>query len=64
MRIGVVFTGGTIGSRLDDNGYIGTGQETSYLLLEQYKEKCSLYNRDEIVFVKRNPYTILSENLS
>lgn len=65
MKIGVVFTGGTIGSRLDQDGYIGTRQDMPYLLLEKYKERCNASKqKEEITFVKRNPYTILSENLS
>lgn len=65
MKIGVLFTGGTIGSAVDNSGYIATKNETSYLLLQQYREHLNrLGKKDEITFVTKNPYTILSENLS
>ena len=63
MKFGVVFTGGTIGSRVDDSGYISPITETPYLLLEQYREMCR-NKKEEITFVTKKPYTILSENLS
>lgn len=64
MRIGVVFTGGTIGSQIDRNGYIAPHTEASFLLLDMYrtvyKEKM---DSEEITFVIKEPYRILSENL-
>lgn len=60
MKIDVIFTGGTIGSRLDDNGYISNSEDAPFLLLEKYKEA---YGGGQD-FVTHSPYEILSENLS
>lgn len=59
MRICNIFTGGTIGSTLDNDGYISTSKETPYQLLYAYKNRylCT-YDMENC-----NPYTILSENL-
>lgn len=59
MKIGIVFTGGTIGSRIDQSGYISAAKATPFLLLEMYREQ---YGND-IDFVVEEPYCILSENL-
>lgn len=65
MKIGVIFTGGTIGSAVDESGYIATKKENAYLLLQLYREQMEhLGMKEEIIFVSKNPYTILSENLS
>lgn len=59
MKILVVFTGGTIGSTVND-GYISPDDSTTYQLIEQYK---ALKKRDvEFTFVE--PYTSLSENVT
>lgn len=60
MKIGMIFTGGTIGSTVDQSGYISTMKRTPFLLLEMYREKV----RADIEFVTDSPYRILSENLS
>lgn len=59
MRIGTVFTGGTIGSQIDQNGYIATRQAAPFVLLELYRNQYG----DMVEFVTREPYRILSENL-
>ncbi len=59
MRIGVVFTGGTIGSRIDQSGYISAVREAPFLLLEMYREQYG----DDVDFFVEEPYCILSENL-
>lgn len=56
MKILVIFTGGTIGSRLKD-GWISTDDTANYMLLDKYKD-------GEDVFDTVEPYSILSENLS
>ena len=45
--IGVIFTGGTIGSSISD-GYISTDSEMRYMLLKMYKESCgrTLYDTE------------------
>lgn len=58
MKILVVFTGGTIGSKINNN-WIETDKKASYLLIENYLKHDNSINFDVIT-----PYTILSENLS
>jgi L-asparaginase len=60
MKICTIFTGGTIGSVLDDTGYIGPREGTPYRLLELYQKE---YGED-VKFETSEPYRILSENLS
>lgn len=59
MKILVVFTGGTIGSRVQ-NGWIAPDRNTKYSLVENYKKECG----DDVEFVCTEPYFVLSENLS
>lgn len=56
--IGVIFTGGTIGST-SDNGIIATDNSKSSVLIEMYEKK---YCRAD--FIMDKPYEILSENLN
>ncbi len=58
MQISVIFTGGTIGSRLHENG-IGTDSDAPRELLCRYREESG----DRTVFRTVAPYTLLSENL-
>ncbi|MBQ5764669.1 MAG: asparaginase [Clostridia bacterium] len=58
MKILVIFTGGTIGSKEND-GWIGPNSTTKSLLINTYKQNSS----DDIVFDTVTPYEILSENL-
>lgn len=60
MKVCIIFTGGTIGSRLDENGKITPKGNSPYTLLEMYRNQ---YN-DDIEFVVDQPYCILSENLA
>lgn len=61
MKILIIFTGGTIGSSIN-NGTISPDNKTNYLILENYlnNNKCD-YSPD---FTCIEPYTVLSENLS
>lgn len=59
-KILVIFTGGTIGSREDNDKIIDIDESKSHYLLEVYQK--SLSKRD-VVFDTLNPYSILSENL-
>lgn len=59
MKIGIIFTGGTIGSRVDGSGYISASGTAPFLLLDMYREQFE----DDIDFVVEEPYCILSENL-
>ncbi|MGN0437329.1 MAG: asparaginase domain-containing protein [Lachnospiraceae bacterium] len=64
MKVGVVFTGGTIGSEVNQSGYIAAKSQTSYFLLEQYHKMCENNNKEKTQFIIRKPYTILSENIT
>lgn len=57
-KILIVFTGGTIGSTVQD-GWISPSQKSKYLLLETYLRHNSGAEFDTV-----EPYTVLSENLS
>ncbi len=59
-KILVVFTGGTIGSSIH-NGAINTDENTSFLLLAQFKQR---HPDAEVTFTTLQPYQILSENIS
>lgn len=59
MKIGIIFTGGTIGSRIDQGGYISATGTAPFLLLEMYREQFG----NDIDFLVEEPYCILSENL-
>lgn len=57
MKIAVIFTGGTIGSRTNDK-WITVDTSTKYDLLKYYE------NDKDVTFKTFSPYNILSENLS
>lgn len=57
MKILVIFTGGTIGSTINE-GWADVDPTTQYELLKPYK------NNSDIEFFTQSPYSILSENLS
>lgn len=59
MKITVLFTGGTIGSRAHVGG-IGTDRKAPRELLCRYREESG----DESEFLTVSPYTLLSENLT
>lgn len=59
MKIAVIFTGGTIGCKLNDK-WFSTDRETNFQLVEAYKTE----HRNSVEFVCFEPYFILSENLS
>ena len=58
MKILVIFTGGTIGSAVED-GFIAPG-ENKYRLIDMYRAKYG----DDVIFETDNPFTILSENVT
>lgn len=60
MKVCTIFTGGTIGSRVDETGHITTKGKSSNTLLDMYRNK---YN-DNTEFIVEKPYCILSENLA
>ena len=61
MKILVVFTGGTIGSSVDSDGYFSPDQNKGYKLLNLYAEK---YGDTEVSFETAMPIRILSEQLN
>lgn len=62
MKVAVIFTGGTIGSRKQDDGWISPNTEQPYKLIDLYQTKYPLKSKD-IEFVCDMPYQILSENV-
>lgn len=62
MRLAVILTGGTIGSK-KEQGWIVPNQEEPWLILEEYKRHYPESAAD-IVFDVKMPYQILSENLN
>ena len=64
MIINNIFTGGTIGSHINDGGSISTDKNSPYKLLEMYRQHSECSIPDGITFVNSEPYCILSENLS
>lgn len=68
MKILTIFTGGTIGSHVDQSGYISTSASAPYILLEMYNNYISDTTHESLAntpieFVSSEPYEILSENL-
>ena len=59
MKVLVIFTGGTIGSRVKD-GWISADNSTKYTLIQNYENKFG----QDVCFDTREPYYLLSENLS
>lgn len=59
-KILVVFTGGTIGSAVNEKGNIDTNKDAKKLLLDLYIKE----NKNETVFDTIEPYFELSENIS
>ena len=54
----VIFTGGTIGSRVTDDGYISLDDEGAFEIVEMYGDEYGGRERFECI----QPFTILSEN--
>ena len=63
MKISVIFTGGTIGSRINASGNISPDEKTCYRLLDMYEKEIVGEGGDDISYSVFEPYTILSENL-
>ncbi len=60
MKIKVIFTGGTIGSSVGNDGYIAPNEAQPYKLINMYQE---IYGTEDVTFFMEEPYRILSENL-
>lgn len=60
MKIHVILTGGTIGSRINDDGYIANNEASTFRIIDMYQKK---YDCD-CSFTASEPYNILSENLA
>ena len=61
MKILVIYTGGTIGSAVNENGYISPGEKAKRQLTETFLKED---RNSGVIFEEISPYTILSENLS
>ena len=44
MKLGIIFTGGTIGCQVAEDGYLQLPDSSTYFLLEGAKERGSLCN--------------------
>ncbi len=66
LKILVIFTGGTIGSSVnDDSGYLAPSTKNNHLLLKQYRNRQHCENDSrETEFEVLEAYTLLSENLN
>ena len=65
MRIKVLFTGGTIGSSVNEDAVISTDSATAgKLLLENYFKKSKSAVRKDVTFDVSEPYSCLSEDLT
>lgn len=61
MKITVLFTGGTIGSKAESDGYIAPDTENPYKLLDMYRESCPRVVQEFDII---EPFQILSENMN
>lgn len=61
MNIFTVLTGGTIGSKINNNGFIANGSEPAYRIIDMYIKK---YGGNTCNFTICEPYNILSENIT
>ena len=61
MNIFTILTGGTIGSKINNDGFIANGSETAYRIIEMYNKK---YSESGCTFTTQEPYNILSENIT
>lgn len=59
MKIHAIFTGGTIGSKVNDKGVISPAKSATFSLLERYRKE----HGQSVRFLCQEPYYILSENL-
>lgn len=61
MKIGVIFTGGTIGCQVAEDGYLQLPESPSYFLLEGAKKRGIL---DGISVVPSEPFCVFSEQMT
>lgn len=60
MKVKVIFTGGTIGSQVKEDGYIAPKGESPFELIKFYQKN----RKNNVEFETIEPYRILSENLT
>lgn len=61
MKIKILFTGGTIGSKVGNDGYISLDKQNPYKLLDMYQKSCQ---KNAQTFDIEEPFCILSENMN
>lgn len=61
MKLGIIFTGGTIGCQLADDGYLSLSEQTAYLLLQGAKERGFLKG---ISVIPSEPLHLFSEQMT
>ena len=61
MKLGVIFTGGTIGCQVAEDGYLQLPDSSTYFLLEGAKERGIL---DGITVIPSEPFRLFSEQMT
>ena len=61
MKLGVIFTGGTIGCQVAEDGYLQLPDSSTYFLLEGAKKRGIL---DEITVIPSEPFRLFSEQIT
>ena len=61
MKLGVIFTGGTIGCQVAEDGYLQLPDSSTYFLLEEAKKRGIL---DGITVIPSEPFRLFSEQMT
>ena len=61
MKLGVIFTGGTIGCQVAEDGYLQLPDSSTYFLLEGAKKRGIL---DGITVIPSEPFRLFSEQMT
>lgn len=61
MKLGIIFTGGTIGCQVAEDGYLQLPDSSTYFLLEGAKERGIL---DGITVLPSEPFRVFSEQMT
>ena len=61
MKLGIIFTGGTIGCQVAEDGYLQLPDSSTYFLLEGAKERGIL---DGITVIPSEPFRLFSEQMT
>ena len=61
MKLGIIFTGGTIGCQVAEDGYLQLPDSSTYFLLEEAKKRGIL---DGITVIPSEPFRLFSEQMT